>query len=163
MHALTKKLQTVLTSFIASLLACAIISVAIPVSADDTGAEAQKSLPKVISLVHDGNPGFWYPRDISIKIQKDVEELIELRKLSKLQDQQLTIKVERLQLQKEIADNSKNAATIATNALNKAVALRRQAEEDRDSFFSGKPWFWFIAGAVIGIAGVVTVAVISKD
>jgi len=154
-------LQTGLTSFIASVLVAALcFSLTLPAYADGT---VPTEKPKTISLEHDGNPGFWFPRDIAINLQKDVEELRELRKLAKLQDQQLAVKVERLTLQKEIAATNKAAATEAKNALATAVKLRREAEEDRDSFFAGKPWFWVALGAIAGIVTSVVLVTQTKD
>jgi ElaB/YqjD/DUF883 family membrane-anchored ribosome-binding protein len=155
---LIKKLRTGLTSFIASALAVALMGVAVPVCADNTG-----TAPKVIILDHDGNPGYWFPREKAIELQKDVEELRVVRSQIKLLDQQLAIKVERIDLLKEIAATNEKAATIATNNLEKAVKLRREAEEDRDSFFAGKPWFWLGIGAITGIIASVVLATQLKD
>jgi ElaB/YqjD/DUF883 family membrane-anchored ribosome-binding protein len=159
---LIKKLRTGLTSCIASVLVWALVCSAIPARADNsvTGGEAQKEVLKVVILEHGGNPGYWFPREKAIALQKDVEELQELRKLVKLTDEQLTVKVERLKLQKEIAATNEKAATVAKNNLEKAVRLRREAEEDRDSFFAGKPWFWVAIGA---LAGVVTSVLLLKE
>ena len=131
--------------------------------ADKTIHVEEAPAPETIRLEHGGYPGFWFPRDIAISLQKDVEELQELRKLLKLTDQQLAVKVERLALQREIADTNKQAATTAKNALSKAVKLRREAEEDRDSFFAGKPWFWLTIGVAAGIITSVVLVTQTKD
>lgn len=163
---LTKKLRTGLTNFIASVFVSVLcLSLAIPVYADGTivAEEVSAEKPKTIRLEHNGNPGFWFPRDIAINLQKDVEELQSLRSLVKLQDQQLAVKVERLTLQKEIAATNKEAAVIAKNELATAIKLRREAEEDRDSFFAGKPWFWVALGAIAGIVTSVVLVTQTKD
>lgn len=158
---LIKKLRTGLTSFIASAIVVVFtLTIALPAHADDTPSPEK---PKTVRLEHEGAPGFWFPRDIAIDLQKDVEEFRELKKLVKLQDQQLAVKIERLELQKEIAKTNKEAAVTAKNSLAKAIKLRREAEEDRDSFFAGKPWFWLSIGVIAGIVTSVVLVTQTKD
>ena len=163
-HGVIKKLRTGLTSFIASLLVWALVLGAIPTAhADKTIQVDEVSPPKVVALNHDGNAGFWFPREKAVELQKDVEELRVVRSQIKLLDQQLEIKVERIELLKEIASTNAEAAETAKNSLETAVRLRREAEEARDSFFAGKPWFWLSIGVVAGIVTSVILVTQTKD
>lgn len=160
-HGVIKKLRTGLTSFIASLLVGALVLSTVPSARADEPVKA--SAPKVITLEHEGHRGFWFPREKALDMQKDVEELRVVRSQIKLLDQQLEIKVERIELLKEIASTNAKAAETAKDSLETAVRLRREAEEDRDSFFAGKPWFWLGIGALAGIVTSVILATQIKD
>jgi len=154
-------LRTGLTSCIVSALVWALVFGAVPTAHADEPTTQPK--PKVVTLDYDGNAGFWFPREKAVELQKDVEELRVVRSQIKLLDQQLQIKVERIELLQEIADTNAKAADTAKNSLEKAVSLRRQAEEDRDSFFAGKPWFWLSIGVVAGIVTSVVLVTQTKD
>lgn len=111
-----------------------------------------------LQLEVDGVQGMWFSMDRARLILADVQAYRELD----------TSLVPKLELRVKLADleitylrgalvSSEKAEKTATSALTAAIRRAREAEEDRDSLWSGQPAVWAVIGA---LAVGVTVALV---
>ncbi len=113
-----------------------------------------------MQLDYRGTPGLWLRMDHARIVLKDVLKL-------ETMEQEVTL----LEKRRDLADyendrlrlamgQSEKAESKATSTLETAVRQAREAEEKRDSIFSGKPWLWGGVGVVVGV---ITTAVVTSS
>lgn len=171
---LLNKLRTgSINCIVASFLALALIfNTALPAAAAMNAGDIKLSLDEeieeeidyAIALEYNGVAGIWFPLQLAISLQQDIEEGIIIKEQVRLLEKQLTIKAERITLLEQLAATNQEALDVAKKSIETSIRLRREAEEDRDSFFAGKPWFWLAIGLAAGVLATVSLTLyLEKD
>jgi hypothetical protein len=117
------------------------------------------------ALVHEGQPGVWFPEAQAARVLKDVEELRVVREVVRLQERQLQVRAERLQLEetrnihlREALDLSIKSEERIESVVEAAIRGERLAKEERDAWYRSPSFI--IPTTVVGVIGLQVAAVL---
>jgi hypothetical protein len=115
-----------------------------------------------VSLIHEGNSGFWFPRGVALEILGDLRELPIRQRQIALLEEELELREGQLDRLREMVDLERRASQEAISGLDTTVERARNAEEALQAWWRS-PLLWVGVGVVIAIAlEVAAVAVLAN-
>lgn len=124
----------------------------------DVPCAPQVMWPRRAAVQHEGVDGFWFQRDVGICMLERVALVPKLAQRVDLLQDKLDKTENLLTLNERVLKVSDEVAGRAEDSLMTAVKLKREAEEDRDSLFAGKPIVWI--GVGVGVTIILEVVVV---
>lgn len=117
--------------------------------------------PRRVVMDHDGRPGVWVAEPVMNCMVRDLRELQLLRSRVTLLDERLELRDGQVETLRRAVELGQQAEARLTEAIERAVAARRAAEERVDVWWRS-PTLWLAVGAVV-TAGLVALTAYALD
>lgn len=96
---------------------------------------------------YQGEPGFWFRRDVALQMLADLQELPIRRQELTLIQEELELRDRQVERLREIVSLERGASQTAQDALGAALERASTAEGSRDAWWRS-PWLWLTVGIV---------------
>lgn len=117
---------------------------------------AQAAAPRALTL--EGEEGVWFQRAAAERLMNDIKACRLGEEIDALYTRKIELLTAELRTHQRLLALAEQGELRATDALDRAIANKREAERSRDSWIRA-PTVWFTAGVVLTLIGAGALAV----